>query len=256
MSTEPLYWLGNSAKVRIIRDILRTNPQATIFDYGAGRGGDWDKILVANPSLKLVCYEPDAASFADLKNKLDGKAQLHTGNSIETLAIEADYIVSFSVFEHVADRAAYLRHAKRCLAPTGEFHLNYDDGHFRQSLDLSSPRTWPGAVVEHIRNLLAPLWLRLKKYGLFQRRVTPAEAQQLATAAGLAIASVRYENLTSFKALAKAMPPERQADFARFWIETEDKLNSQFAAEANARLGDTTNLWREMPSRTLVLRHA
>ena len=253
---ETLYWFGNSAKVRIIRDILRTNPNAHVFDYGAGRGGDWDKILAANPGLKLTCYEPDDASFADLEKKLSGKAALYTGGSIDTLAINADYIVSFSVFEHVADRTAYLRHAKRCLAANGEFHLNYEDGHFRQFLNLSAALTWPGALVEHTRNLLAPLWLKLGKYGLYQKRVTPAAMTLLLQETGLTIASERYENLASLKTLAKTIAPEQKAAFATFWIEAEDALNSRFKTSTSPMNGDSTNLWREMPSRTLCLKHA
>jgi hypothetical protein len=40
------------------------------------------------------------------------------------------------------------------------------------------------------------------------------------------------------------------------WLEIEDTLNTKFRLEGTIYLGDPTNLWSEMGSRTLVLRHA
>lgn len=42
MQQQNLYWLGNSAKTKIIRDILQKtqndNKEVIIFDYGCGSG--------------------------------------------------------------------------------------------------------------------------------------------------------------------------------------------------------------------------
>lgn len=129
-------WYGNAAKNRIIGEIVARANQSPegqsplVFDYGAGTGGSWPDILAKHPNIRLVCYEPHRKSAAILANRLRGRATVYEGN-IADLNIQADYIVSFSVLEHVADRPAYMANAARLLAPHGRFYLNYDDGHFR-----------------------------------------------------------------------------------------------------------------------------
>ncbi|MBS0297465.1 MAG: class I SAM-dependent methyltransferase [Proteobacteria bacterium] len=245
-----LYWFGNAAKARIVAEIMARPGPLTIFDYGAGTGGDWPEILRERPDFRLVCYEPHAPSVRRLEERLQGlKAEVHAGDAIATLAVQADVIVSFSVLAQVYDRPAYFAHAARCLAPGGVFYLNYDDGHFRQKLDLNTPGAWVGPLKEHLGNLGGRLWARLGRESWHQRPAAAAEVEALAKGAGLKVTSTRYENLASLKALAKTVPPEKQQAFARFWIETETRLNADFAEAA----GGETNLWREMGSRTTTL---
>ena len=114
--TQRLYWLGNAAKSRVIEEILANNPgpePVTVFDYGCGDGGDWPSILADHPKLRLVGYEPYAPSCRKARERLcNHTAKILTAKDIDTLAIKADYIVSFSVFEHVVHRFEFLRHAK------------------------------------------------------------------------------------------------------------------------------------------------
>ncbi|MDX2157468.1 MAG: class I SAM-dependent methyltransferase [Hyphomicrobiaceae bacterium] len=253
-----LYWVGNAAKARVIEQILNDRrPNLTVFDYGAGSGGDWPDVLATRPGLELVCYEPSEAASRILRERVAGaRARVLDSDEFEKVAIQADYIVSFSVLEHVHDKPAYLSHAKRHLAPDGTFYLNYDDGHFRTSLDLDELRGWRTNLAVTAQNRLAWLWPRVNKIERYQSRVTADAIQELIARAGFSVKADRYENLASFKSLAKTMPADRGQEFMRFWLEVEDQLNSRFQARVEPRMGDAMNLWREMGSRTLTLCHA
>ena len=58
-----VYWYGNSAKHRAIRDLVlnRGSSPVLVFDYGCGDGGEWPRILREHPNIELVGYEPDAS---------------------------------------------------------------------------------------------------------------------------------------------------------------------------------------------------
>lgn len=252
-TAEKLYWLGNVAKVRVIREILRrSRGRAVVFDYGAGTGGDWPQILADHPQLELIAYEPCAPSAKKLR-QLQSNRRATVVEDLEAAQIQADYIVSFSVFEHVYDRRAYLTAARRRVADNGVMFLNYDDGHFRQSCDLSRPRTWPNALIEHTQNILAPLWPKIGRKHLYQARVNRNDCDALLAATGWRTADERYENLASYKQLSKAIPPDEASKFAHFWLESEERLNQDFRRQITPDRGDATNLWREMASRTLEL---
>lgn len=253
-----LYWTGNAAKCRIMAQILADpRPQLTVFDYGAGRGGDWPGILRWRKGLDVVCFEPYEPDADALRRALAGcPGRVLTRAEFEAADFKADYIVSFSVLEHVFDRGAYLRHAKQLLAPDGVFHLNYDDGHFRTSLDLDEARGWKLNIAETLQNRLAWLWPRTRRIGLYQSRVYKAAIDAMIADCGFRIAAERYENLASLKSIAKTVPPARTQEFTRFWLEVEETLNTRFRFEAEERRGDRANLWREMGSRTLTLHHA
>lgn len=258
--SQRLYWLGNAAKSRVIAEILAASPgpgPVTIFDYGCGDAGDWPHILADHPHLQLVGYEPYAPSCRRALERLNGyAAEMLSGNDIATLAIKADYIVSFSVFEHVVRRAEFLRRAKRILAPGGLFYLNYDDGHFRNLLEVSRPVTWLPALRAWARTVLSEPLATLGRQSHYQRRVMAEDADRLVTEAGFCIERVDYHNLICLKDLAKAMPKDLQQAFAQWWLGAEQTLNERFRAElATSLYGDHTNLWRQMLSRTLRLRH-
>jgi SAM-dependent methyltransferase len=255
-STTKLYWKGNVAKARILNEILaRTSGDCVVFDFGAGAGGDWPEILADFPKLELVAYEPFAPSAARLRTKLNGLAATVV-EDIGTANIHADFVVSFSVFEHVFDRLAYLRQARKALKPSGSMFLNYDDGHFRQNWDLSRPGSWLGPLREHTRNQLAPLWPKLGRVHMYQARVARQDCDELVAEAGFVCVGERYENLASLKNMAKTIPEDRANEFTRFWLNIEDELNAKFRAPIQTEMGDSVNLWREMASRTLELRPA
>jgi SAM-dependent methyltransferase len=257
----PLYWLDNVAKCRIVDEVLAASPgpaPVTIFDYGCGRGGDWRRILTDHPHLRLIGYEPHGPSVALARDSVHGlPAEIHTGDAIETLNAPADIIVSFSVFEHVVDRAKFLAHAKRLLKPGGVFYLNYDDGHFRNRLDLADATTWLPSLRAFARTVISVPSAALGRQDKYQRRVPAAEADRLVADAGFRIERVNYHNLLDLNELIKTMPPTLREDYARWWLDAEQTLNARFRVDLpKSRYGDTVNLWRQMVTRTLLLRHA
>lgn len=258
--THRLYWLGNAAKSRVIDEILTNNPGSkpvTVFDYGCGDGGDWPSILADYPNLRLVGYEPYAPSCQLARERLNGHAaEILTGKDINTLAIRADYIVSFSVFEHVVHRAEFLRHAKRILGANGMFYLNYDDGHFRNLLDVSRPATWMPALRAWGRTAVSRPFAAIGLQSHYQRRVCAEDADRLVVESGFRIERVYYHNLICLKDLAKTMPEGHRQRFAAWWMDSEKLLNEQFHVRLpEKRFGDSSNLWQQMLSRTLCLRH-
>jgi SAM-dependent methyltransferase len=258
MNQRPLFWTGNCAKARII-DLILGDPRRglTVFDYGAGRGGDWPQILAMRPDIQLVCYEPGEADSAIMAAALKphAGARVLSTPAFETASFKADFIVSFSVFEHVHDRPAYIAHARRLLAADGVFHLNYDDGHFRTALDLDERRNWRQNLAVTLQNRMAFVWPRINRFDRYQARVFKDVIDPVIKAAGLVIRDERYENMIAMKEIWKTLPDERRDAFTRFWIETEDRLNASFRADAPQRMGDTANLWRQLGSRTLALVH-
>lgn len=260
MSTTPLYWQGNSAKTRIIADLIeRANGrESVVFDYGCGGAGDWPRVLEDNPHLRLLAYEPHMPSFQLACNRLRGRnAEIFTGDRIAKLSFKADYIVSFSVFEHVFDRPTFLANAHRLLARDGLFYLNYDDGHFRNLIDLAEPERWFGSVRVWLHNLLARPLALIGNVSSFQQRVTSDDFNQMVLEMGFEVEHEEYHNLICFKDMFKDMDPALQLDFSSFWLRVEAELNARFRCHmATAKKGDRVNLWQQMVSRTFWLRHA
>lgn len=258
-SSDKLYWLGNIAKTRIIGAILDhwgVHRDPLIFDYGCGDGGDWPAILKDHPGIKLVGYEPDRGSADRARERLNGmSATILSTDGLKRADFRANVIVSFSVLEHVYDKRHYLATAKRLLANDGIFYLNYDDGHFRNQLDLWRPSAWPTALREFIHNLTVVPLATLGVVSSFQRRVLRADIDALVRQMGFETRAVEYDNLLAFKELFKTLPPQRQLEFVRFWSVIEARLNECFLAEGSVSMGDSANLWREMASRTLTLVH-
>jgi SAM-dependent methyltransferase len=256
-----LYWLGNAAKTRIISELLvrsQGSELVTVFDYGCGDGGDWPCILGDHPYLRLVAFEPETASYQKASQRLQGcNALVLSGETMTSFDLQADYIVSFSVFEHVVNQPRFLRHAKRVLAPGGLFYLNYDDGHFRNFLDVAELATWLPALRARLHTLVSPLLAALGRQASYQRRVVAAAVDRLVTDCGFRIERIDYHNLSSLKDLAKSIPEPLREEYARWWLEVELDLNRQFATTLDdARYGDSVNLWWQMGSRTLCLRHS
>lgn len=247
----PLYWTGNAAKARIVDEILTQFPKATILDYGCGNAGDWPAILKDHPGLRLIGYEPFAPSREAAKRKLAGLNAELIGD-IETAALGVDLMVSFSVFEHVYDREAYLRHAWRHLKPGGLFYLNYDDGHFRNTVDLDGFRNFKSSFKTWVLNRLGPRLAEMGRLRYYQSRVDSNTLEEMVGSAGFKILEVHYENCQDLKTLARYIGKDRAEDYCRFWIEVEKKLN-EFKRTIPRDRGDTCNLWQVMPSRTLKL---
>ena len=84
-----------------------------IFDFGCRGGRQWKNALIDNPNLTYIGYKPDGNRALQAEKNLPERATIYT-DDIPT-HIAADYIVSFSVFEHISDRKAYIQTIERVL---------------------------------------------------------------------------------------------------------------------------------------------
>lgn len=258
-SLEKVYWHGNAAKTKLIDEVLRQagSRSVLIFDYGCGAAGDWPRILSDHPNLKLVGSDPDLTSLEAAKDKFrsNSRARFFTDDELMREPFKADFIVSFSVFEHVYDREAYLNVAKDHLAENGLFYLNYDDGHFRLNIDFSSVPRFVQSTKTCLWDVTRALRALAGRPGAFQKRVRRNIMTDLIEKAGFETAGDFYSNLASLKDLFKTIPADKQDSFMRFWVQIENEINEDYRSQQKETLGDTENVWQVMPSRTLILRH-
>jgi ubiquinone/menaquinone biosynthesis C-methylase UbiE len=102
LTQKRLYWTGNAAKAKVIREILddprvQSGQEVLIFDYGCGAGGDWKVILQEFRNLSIIGYDPSQKSVEIAKEKLKGEnAEFLTGDELNSKDFKADFIVSFS----------------------------------------------------------------------------------------------------------------------------------------------------------------
>jgi len=253
-----LYWPGNAAKTRVIRDIAQravNKPSVVIFDYGCGEAAHWRAVLDSCPNFYLIAYDLDPRARHAARKHLAG-LRAEVLDDVEHIRFQADYIVSFSVFEHVYDRKHYLTLAKQALAPEGLFYLNYDDGHFRVWLDLSDVSSWGVNLRVLLHNILAPLLAKAGYKTKFQARVYKEELHRLLELVGFEVYEEFYGNIGCLKGLYKYITQNKIGDFMNMWISFEEQLNERFREKLGENYaGDDVNLWRFMGSRTLVLRH-
>ena len=257
-SVEKIFSTGNSAKTKILARILEESAGRSIlvFDYGCGVAPGWHQILDNYRNARYVGYDPDERSVEVAREALDGlNASVYTGKAIDEMAFKADYVTSLSVFEHVRDRVGYLRNAKRLLARDGTFFLNYDDGHFRSSINLDSPKTWYDGLRTWLHNKLSGTLAFAGYMSQFQSRVERWEVDGLVEDVGFMQTEAFYNNLACLKELYKNIDVDNRAALAELWVRFEDALNAEFLEDGDCQWGDTANLWRVMRSRTLVLRH-
>ena len=261
--SQKMYFKGNAAKSRIIRLVLEQCEdcrETLLFDYGCGQAKYWPKVLDDHPGLSLVYYDPARKSMEQAKANLAGKQARALADPLAESSLNVDFVISFSVFEHVWDRQGYLRTAFRHLKPGGVLFLNYDDGHFRNNISLNRPWRSVSQIKEFLFNLTARPLARLGILSHYQRRVKRDTAEAMVTEAGFAVEEVFYSNLPSLKGLYGELEEfgwseEIRREYAQKWQELEEFLNSRLLRDEEVeRLGDRANLWPHTLSRTLVLR--
>lgn len=253
------YWLGNAAKAAVLEELLEraAGRSVTVLDLGCGAGGDWPLVLRDHAGLHLIGWDPDQAALARARAALSGLPATVLDDPRQiAVGLDCDFVVSFSVLEHVYDRPAYLELAAAALKPGGLMFLNYDDGHFRTPVDLRDGAGATRSLREEARTRfgrIAVLW-RQERY--YQRRVTADELTALIAGSPFTLEQDWFHNLDAFKDLAKTVPPERQQAFMDFWLQVESRLNDEFRVAVPEHRGESTNLWSRMASRTLLLRKA
>ena len=246
--------------IGLILDHLKDGRELLIFDYGCGKAAYWPRILDSYPELRLVFFDPNPESMAQARSALAGRPARTLADPSAELPLSADFVVSFSVLEHVRDRKGYLAQAFRHLKPGGLLFLNYDDGHFRNTLSLNRPWKSKSQVKEFLFNLTARPLALLGKLSHYQRRVNRDAADRMVREAGFEVEQVFYSNMPSLKGFYGEMetfgwPEQAREEYARKWQELEDFLNAQLLRdEARPRLGDRANLWTHTLSRTMVLK--
>lgn len=215
---------GNAAKLYCLNWIeahAREREALTILDLGCGQARNFVRLLVRYPQVRYVGIEPSPGDCAAARRNLEGlNATVINGYAYAvygTLVQEQfDLVVSFSVLEHVYQRAAYLRAAAQCLKADGHFLINYDAGHFVDPVNLR----------ERLKNLAGPLLARLGQERYFQAFVREADFLAMVSAAGLRVQEARSFN-TMLKGVYKHVPQAGQAEFMQRWLELEQWLNEQ-----------------------------
>lgn len=108
-----------------------------VLEIGSGRGGMLDRLR--RQKIRAVGVEPDATLAREARN-------LHPGVPLARMSGTAlgfhdstfDLVVSFDVFEHIADSDTHLAEIHRVLAPGG-------------CLAFQTPNKWTNSVFETIR---------------------------------------------------------------------------------------------------------
>lgn len=250
------YAQGNAAKAMVIDEILNraANDDITVFDFGCGDGGQWKQVLRDYESVSYIGYEPDPEQAKTAEEELPDRVSIYTGEDPPT--VEADYVVSFSVLEHVDERESYIRTLSESLAEDGIAYLNYDDGHFRNTLDLNHPRKWPRQIKAWIHATIGPLFAVLDDPRRYQKRVQTSDLRRMISASGLQVERSYYNNIRDLKGLAKNVPQDLREEYTACWIEFEEHINQMLGeVEGAATEGDDGVLWDVALSKTLVLRH-
>jgi SAM-dependent methyltransferase len=132
----------------------------------------------------------------------------------QQLQEEFDLVVSFSVLEHVYQRANYLRSAKECLKPNGYFLINYDAGHFVL-----------GTGRDRLKNLIGPICARFGVEKYYQAFVREQEFQGIVQSLGMKIIDGKFFN-TGLKGVFKVIPASAQNEYMEKWLDFELWLNS------------------------------
>ncbi len=216
---------GNAAKLYCLNwienKILQTpRPHDfTILDLGCGAAANFVNLLAKYENIRYTGIEPSAAACAAARRNLAG----HNATIINDLAYNVlgrlveepfDFVVSFSVFEHVYQRQRYLESVSACLKHGGFALINYDAGHFIS----------PATLKERIKNLVGPLFASVGQERYYQRFVPEQEFRTLLAATDLEILEAKSFN-THLKSVHKAVPPESKEDHMQRWLEHELWLN-------------------------------
>ncbi len=218
-----IWTLGNAAKLyslnRIAAAAEQTTDPMTIIDLGCGAGKNFVALMQHFPHIHYVGVEPSAADCAAARANLPAdRTTIIQGYAYEGIRpqlpqLHYDFVVSFSVLEHVYRRAEYFKFIAMCLKPDGRALINYDAGHFVQP-------SWK----ERLKNVVGPVLARLGNESRYQSFVHEADAQRWIRAAGLTVVESRMFN-TRLKGVYKTLPESQREAFMARWLELELWMN-------------------------------
>ncbi len=209
--------VGNTAKLYCLQLIDEAAAEAEgafrVVDLGCGTGSNFVELLARRPHVAYVGIEPSSAAAEEARRRLP-RAEIVTAPAYDVRVEPADAVVSFSVLEHVVQRARYLEAAAANLRPGGRFYLNYDSGHFVADVDLR----------ERAKAVASQVLARVGSESRYRARVGEHEFRSLAAKAGLRIVEDKVFN-TDLKRLYPHVPPDRRELFMERWLAYELELN-------------------------------
>jgi SAM-dependent methyltransferase len=209
--------VGNTAKLYCLQLIDRaaeeTGGEFRIVDLGCGTGSNFVELLRRRPNVAYVGVEPSSAAAAEARRLLPD-AEIVNAPAYNVRVEPAHAVVSFSVLEHVVQRARYLEAARANLRPDGRVYLNYDSGHFVTDVD----------VRERAKALASQVLARLGSESRYRARVTEDELRSLVAGSDLRLVEDKVFN-TDVKRLYPLIPADRREDFMERWLAYELELN-------------------------------
>jgi trans-aconitate methyltransferase len=197
----------------IDRAAAATAGEFRIVDLGCGTGANFVELLSRRPRVAYIGVEPSRRA-ADEARALLPDAEIVNAPAYDVRVEPAHAVVSFSVLEHVVDRARYMEAVRANLSPDGRVYLNYDSGHFVADADLR----------ERAKALASQVLARLGSESRYRARVREDEFRSLAADAGLRIVEAKAFN-TDLKRLYPLLPRKSQASFMERWLAFELELN-------------------------------
>jgi cyclopropane fatty-acyl-phospholipid synthase-like methyltransferase len=209
--------VGNTAKLYCLQLIDRAAAEKAggfrIVDLGCGSGANFVELLRRRPNVTYVGVEPSRGAAEEARRRLPD-AEIVTAPAYNFCVEPAHAVVSFSVLEHVVDRARYMEAVRANLRPDGRVYLNYDSGHFVADADFR----------ERAKALASQVLARLGSESRYRARVREDELALLTARAGLRVVEAKAFN-TDLKRLFPLLPEERRAAFMERWLAFELELN-------------------------------
>jgi cyclopropane fatty-acyl-phospholipid synthase-like methyltransferase len=209
---------GNAAKLYCLNRIDELaelhGGSLTILDLGCGEGRNFVALLKKRTGISYIGVDPSSGACDRARQALAGlAADIVHAPAYDVDLGPADVVVSFSVLEHVFQRHRYMACMRRNLATDGLIFLNYDAGHFVNSMR----ERWRRPV----RELLA----RLGRESKYQQFVTEAAFHRLIEEVGLRIVEDKFFN-TRLKSIHPTVPAENRSAFMQRWLDLEIFLNT------------------------------
>jgi SAM-dependent methyltransferase len=171
------------------------------------------ELLRRRPGLRYVGVEPSRPAAEEARRTLPD-AEILNQTAYGIRVEPADVVVSFSVLEHVVDRARYFEAVRANLRPDGRVYLNYDSGHFVADTNL----------LVRAKTSASHVLARIGSESRYRARVRDDEFRRLVADAGLDIVEDKFFN-TDIKRLYRLVPEQRRDVFMERWLAFELELN-------------------------------
>jgi SAM-dependent methyltransferase len=230
---------GNTAKLYCLQLIdeaaARSGGEFRIVDLGCGDGRNFVELLRRRGNVRYVGVEPSRTA-AESARRLLPDAQIVNEPAYGVRFGPAHAVVSFSVLEHVVDRARYFEAVRANLAAEGRVFLNYDSGHF-------GPDT---GLVERTKASTARVLARVGSESRYRAPVAEDEFRELVAGASLRVADDKGFNSDLKRAYRDLADEDRDA-FMERWLAFELELNAE-GFRYDDRLFKTRNVVLEQGS--------